>query len=292
MINAMSIDLEDWFCVHNFARSIPRDRWPACELRVQKSTETILRLLESHDVRATFFVLGWIAERVPALIAEIADRGHEIASHGYSHRRVCDLSASEFDDDLQRSLEAIRSCTPAEVHGFRAPSFSITRSTQWALPALARQGIWYDSSVFPVAFHPDYGIGDAPLTPYRFENVLEIPMSCVEVFGSRIPCSGGGYFRLYPYSLTRHLIKRCNEEGRPAVFYTHPWEFDPGQPRVKSSRLKMFRHYHNLDKTADRFDRLLGDFEFGTIQQMLVGSAQYMHAAVPAGSESPVASAP
>jgi len=274
MLNAMSIDLEDWFCVHNFSSVIPRTRWDQCELRVGKATGTILRILESRHVHATFFVLGWIAEKEPSLIEEIAGRGHEIATHGYSHRRVCDMTEPEFEEDLCRSIDVIRRVSGADVRGFRAPSFSITRQTEWALPILLRHGLWYDSSVFPVGFHPDYGIGDAPLEPYEFNGVLEVPMSSVDIMGRRVPCSGGGYFRLYPYAVTRGLIRRCNAEGRPVVFYIHPWEFDPGQPRVKNTWLKTFRHYHNIDKTAERFARLLDDFRFGTIQQTLLAGTQ------------------
>ena len=270
MLNAMSIDLEDWFCVNNFAGIIPRSQWPECELRVTESTRTILKLLKARDTLGTFFVLGWVADRVPSLIREIADQGHEIGTHGYSHALVTTLSPEEFEKDLQRSIDTIARCTGEYPTGFRAPSFSITRATTWALPILRRNGILYDSSVFPIGFHPDYGIGDAPLVPHEFHEVLEIPMTCVEVMGARIPCCGGGYFRLFPYAMTRQLMERCNREGRSVVFYTHPWEFDPEQPRVRTSRLKTFRHYRNLHKTADRFARMLDQFEFAPIKQTLL----------------------
>ena len=271
MLNAMSIDLEDWFCVHNLSGVIRRDDWDTCELRVAESTRRVLRLLDRHDTRATFFVLGWIAERLPDLVREVADRGHEIASHGYGHALLTDLTPREFEDDVDRGLEALARCGVDRVLGYRAPSFTVVESTKaWAFEVLERRGFRYDSSVFPVGFHPDYGIGDAPLEPHAVtEHLHEFPMSCIDVLGRRLPVGGGGYFRLLPYRYTKLAIERCNAAGRPAVFYLHPWELDPEQPRVRLPRSKRFRHYHNLDKTERRLDALLGDFRFATVREVL-----------------------
>jgi polysaccharide deacetylase family protein (PEP-CTERM system associated) len=272
IVNAMSIDLEDWFCVYNLSHAIPKANWDSCELRVEASTRKILALLDKHDTRATFFVLGWVAERLPDLVKEIEDGGHEIGSHGYGHSLLTHMTPEEFDEDIERSLAALDRCgVGANVLGYRAPSFTIVESTKpWAFETLGRHGFKYDSSIFPVGFHPDYGIGDAPLEPYRATDALqEFPMSCIDVFGKRLPVGGGGYFRLLPYKYTQLAMQRCNAAGRPAVFYLHPWELDPEQPKIKLPASKSFRHYHNLDKTEKRLDALLGDFRFGTLKEVL-----------------------
>jgi polysaccharide deacetylase family protein (PEP-CTERM system associated) len=197
-------------------------------------------------------------------------RGHEVASHGYSHRLLTGMSPEEFEADLNRALEVTARCSSQPIRGFRAPSFSVTARTLWAGPILERCGFSYDSSVFPVGFHPDYGIADASLAPYSLcEGVTEIPMSCAVVLGKKLPCSGGGYFRLYPYAVTRGLMRACNGQGRPVIFYLHPWEIDPGQPRVTLPALKSFRHYNNLDKTFHRLELLLEDFRFTSIRALL-----------------------
>lgn len=271
MLNAMSIDLEDWFCVANLSSVIQRDAWIDCELRVAESTSRILDLLERHDTRATFFVLGWIAERLPDLVGEIGERGHEIATHGYSHQLLTTMTPPDFEMDLQRALAATQPCVHQDIIGFRAPSFSITQNTLWAIDVLTSHRIQYDSSVYPIGLHPDYGFRSAPLTIHKLNgSLVEVPLSCAVLFGRRIPCSGGGYFRIYPYRLTKFLLRRCNRQGRPVVFYLHPWEVDPAQPRVRGLPvLKRFRHYHNLDKTFDRLDQLLADFAFTSIRDIL-----------------------
>jgi polysaccharide deacetylase family protein (PEP-CTERM system associated) len=266
-MNAISIDLEDWFCAYNLR--IPMNEWDSCELRVEKSTFNILRLLEKHKVKATFFVLGWIAERVPDLIKEIHNKGHEIASHGYSHRLITSMTVEEFDDDIKRSLNAIKLCINSPVLGYRAPSFTITQKTLWAIDVLVNNGMKYDSSIFPIGFHPDYGIADSPLGAHEFMGLTEVPLSVAEIFGKRVPCSGGGYFRLFPYSITKTLMKKCNEQGRPVIFYLHPWETDIKQPRKDMPLLNRFRHYNNLGKTEQRLDKLLSDFKFSTIKSVL-----------------------
>ena len=266
MLNLLSIDLEDWFCVSNFDDVIPREAWDACELRVEGSTRALLELFERRGVRATFFVLGWVAERVPGLIREVAAAGHEVACHGYHHHRLGQLDPERFDEDLGRALAILRGLTDQPVDGYRAPSFSLTEATMWAVPVLCKHGIRYDSSIFPFGAHPEYGIADAPVEPYALaDDLIEVPMSVVQVAGRRLPCTGGGYFRLYPYRLSETLVRRCNDEGRPAIFYAHPWEFDPEQPRMPLSPVKRFRHYNNLSRTLSRLDRLLDAFEWEPI---------------------------
>lgn len=244
--------------------------WESQELRVIQTVRKLLRMLEDHGTKATFFVLGWLAERAPELIREVEQAGHEIASHGYSHISLTEMSPAEFENDLKKSLAVIRKCINGEILGFRAPHFTITKKTLWALDIMARLGLKYDSSVFPIGFHPDYGICDARLSIHNITpEIIEVPLSTVRIMGARIPCGGGGYFRLYPYGLTKSLLARCNREGRPIVFYLHPWELDPDQPRLKLPYLYRLRHYTNLDKTTGRLDRLLEDFEFTTIREVL-----------------------
>ena len=273
MLNAMSIDVEDWFHVYNMSGVIPQSEWESCESRVERNTTALLELFGKRGVRATFFTLGWVAERFPHLVRAMDAAGHEVATHSHMHRLITHMTPDEFEADLARSLEVLRPLSSRPIRGFRAPSFSVTKKTLWATDTMVRLGLEYDSSVFPIGFHPDYGIGDAPLGAYSHPSGLtELPMSVANVMGRRVPCSGGGYFRLLPYAATRSLIRRCNVEGRPVVFYLHPWEIDPGQPRVKLPASKAFRHYNNLGRTLSRLDRLLKDFEFGTVTEVLAAS--------------------
>jgi polysaccharide deacetylase family protein (PEP-CTERM system associated) len=271
MNNVMSIDVEDWFCVYNLSGVIPYSDWENCESRVERNTLRLLDLFRKYRVEATFFVLGWIADRFPDLVKEIERRGHEIASHGYSHRLLTFMKPEEFRADLGRSLEVLAKVTSQEVRGFRAPSFSLTPKTLWAVDVLRESGIRYDSSVFPVGLHPDYGMPGADLRPYGLaDGLMELPMGVTEVFGRRIPCAGGGYFRLYPYALTRRLMRMCNAQGRPVIFYLHPWEVDPEHPHVEGmSWSTRFRHYNNLERTEQRLERLLGDFEFTSARKLI-----------------------
>jgi len=276
--NHLTIDLEDWFCVSNFDALIQRSSWASCDFRVADSTRRLLELFDRRGVKATFFVLGWVAERDPALIREVAEAGHEIACHGYGHERLTQIDAPRFDADLGRALTVLRGLVDAPVVGYRAPSFSLTERTLWAIPILRKHGIRWDSSVFPFGGHPEYGVARAPLSPYPLaDDLVELPLSCVELGGRRLPCTGGGYFRLYPYALSAGLIRRCNRDGRPAIFYAHPWEFDPDQPRMRLPPVKRFRHYNNLDKTLDRLDRLLVDFEWGPLGPLALSCPSYAH---------------
>ncbi len=270
-LNVMSIDVEDWFSVENMRGFIAREDWDKLESRVERNIARLLDLFAARQIEATFFVLGWIAERHPDMVREIARRGHEVATHGYSHNMLTRMTPEEFDADLARSLEMLARAGVSNVLGFRAPTFSVTRKTLWAVDVLKSRGLAYDSSVFPIGIHPDYGIADAPLTPHQYPNgIWELPMSCAEIFGKRIPCSGGGYFRLFPYPVMRTLLRRTNAQGRSVVFYLHPWEIDPEQPRVEAlPRMKRFRHYNNLERTYARLERLLGDFRFTSARRLL-----------------------
>jgi polysaccharide deacetylase family protein (PEP-CTERM system associated) len=273
MKNAISIDLEDWFCVNNLKQAISLSEWDNCEQRVLRNTTRILDLFDRYNTKATFFVLGWVADRFPDLIRQVEEHGHEIAVHGYNHLLLTEITPEEFETDLARALDAIESCgLQTRPIGFRAPSFTVVPSTKtWALEILEKYKFKYDSSVFPVGFHPDYGMADSPLVPYKItEGLFEFPMSCLEIFGKRFPFCGGGYFRLFPYAYTKQCMQRFNAQGRAAVFYLHPWEIDAEQPRIKDlPALKRFRHYRNLQTTEDKLERLLTDFEFTTIREVL-----------------------
>lgn len=271
MKNVLSIDLEDWFCAYNFSHSIKKEEWDQCELRVLDNTMRLLDLMDRFKVKATFFVLGWIADKVPSLIREIENRNHEIALHGYNHLLITQITPAEFEDDVKKGLDALKRLGVRQpIVGFRAPSFTIVEKTKWALPILEKFNIQYDSSVFPIGFHPDYGIPDAPLKPYKITDQLyEVPLGCIEVLGKRFPCSGGAYFRFFPYVYTHQCIAMANAQGRSIVFYLHPWEIDPDQPRVKLSLPRSIRHYYGLGKTYKKLERLFNDFEFTTIKEML-----------------------
>ena len=266
VLNAFTIDLEEWFCVSNFEGVIKPEEWPNLESRVEDSTNAIIELLDRHQVKATFFVLAWVAERHPDLIRSISDRGHEIATHGYGHRLVYELTPSTFDEDIERSLSVIREITGKSCIGYRAPSFSLRRDMDWAWEVLNRHGIQYDSSIFPVV-HDRYGEPDAPRFPFEFRSgehcCKEFPMSTVTRWGKNLPVAGGGYLRLYPYWLTRWAIRKINHEGHPAMVYIHPWEVDPQQPRPAVSKLKLMRHRIGMSTVMRKLEKLLQDFSFG-----------------------------
>jgi len=308
IVNALTVDVEDYFQVSAFEKVVARDRWPEYESRVAANTDRLLGIFAESGVRATFFVLGWVAERDGSIVRRIAEAGHEIASHGHGHRLVYDQAPDEFREDVRRARKVLQDLSGQPVNGYRAPSFSITRRSLWALDVLAEEGYTYDTSIFPIR-HDRYGIPDAPRHPFRVSpssvgqgfsladvgrgfsladvgrgfsladvgrpfrvasanepGLLEIPASTVRLAGTNLPIAGGGYFRLLPYWWTRFGIRRVNEvEGKPVVFYMHPWEVDPEQPRLAASALSRFRHYRNLERTEQRLRQLLKDFCFDAV---------------------------
>lgn len=263
ILNGLSFDIEDWFQVENLKGAISADSWDRCDLRVVENTRRILAILHKNNTKATFFILGWIAERCAGLVEEIAAAGHEIASHGYGHELICKQDETDFARDLGRSKKIIEAISGRPVTGYRAPSFSITPETSWALDILRDLGFSYDSSLFPTSFHDRYGFAGASRFPFRHANgLVELPLSTVRCRHFNFPAAGGGYFRLFPYIFFRQLGRSVNREGTPLIFYLHPWELDPGQPRMQIRRDYRFRHYVNLDRTAGRLERLLKDFPF------------------------------
>lgn len=268
VVNALSFDVEDYFHVSNFDSFVAFEDWDGFESRVERSTNKILDLLAERQVKATFFILGWVAERFPQLVREIVAAGHEPATHSYRHRLIYTLSPEEFRADLRRSIDVIEQAAGQKVLGHRAPSFSVTGRSLWAIDIMQEEGLKYDSSVFPVRHHR-YGIPDAPRAPYEIRpGFREFPMATVRM-AANIPVAGGGYFRLYPYALTRWALHRINSENKPAMVYLHPWEFDPDQPRLNASLQARFRHYNNLKRTEPRLHALCGDFRFATAREVL-----------------------
>jgi polysaccharide deacetylase family protein (PEP-CTERM system associated) len=269
--NYFTVDVEDYFHVSAFENVIGTDKWQNFPLRVEKNTRIILDLLDRHNITATFFVLGWVAQQVPQLVKDIADKGHELGCHSFFHRLVYNLSPAEFRDDTRRSKDLLEQISGKKVHGYRAPSYSITNSSRWALDILDELDFKYDSSIFPI-FHDRYGIPNAPRFqhPIKGTKLYEFPISTSLILGKNIPVSGGGYFRLLPYPLTRMVLRRINmTENKPFIFYIHPWEIDPMQPKIANAGFKSnFRHYLNLDKTERRLTRLLKDFRFRSITPM------------------------
>jgi polysaccharide deacetylase family protein (PEP-CTERM system associated) len=264
ILNALTVDVEDYFQVSAFAPHIDVSAWGTMECRVERNIDRILELLAQANAKATFFTLGWIAERYPDLLRRIADSGHELASHGFSHGRASEQSPAQFLADIRLAKAIIEDIAGTEVRGYRAPSFSIGRSNRWAFDAIAEAGYRYSSSVYPIR-HDHYGVPDAPRFAHEVcPGLLEIPVATVRVFDTNWPAGGGGYFRLLPYALTKWSIRRINAvDLRPAVFYFHPWELDPEQPRVPGPGPKTrFRHYVNLHRTAPRIARLLRDFRW------------------------------
>ncbi|MBV1800014.1 XrtA system polysaccharide deacetylase [Siccirubricoccus sp. G192] len=269
--NAMSVDVEDWFQVQAFAGTIRRADWDGLERRVEANTDRVLEAFAGAGVRATFFTLGWVAERHPALIRRITGAGHELASHGHGHEPVDQLGEAAFRADLRRAKQVLEDAAGVAVVGYRAPTFSIGPHTPWAHRVLAEEGHRYSSSVFPIS-HDLYGAPDAPRGPHRPspDGVVELPMTTVRAPGRNLPCAGGGWFRLLPYGLFRAGLRRVNTaEARAGIFYFHPWEVDPGQPRVQAAgRLSRFRHYTGLGSMAARLDRLLQDFAWGRMDEV------------------------
>ncbi len=303
MLNALTIDVEDYFQVHAFSNVIKYENWDNYECRIEDNTCRILEILNEfpqtssfkpqNSVKATFFILGWIAERYSHLIKEISLQGHEIASHGYNHKLIYHQTKEEFRNDIRKSKAVLEDITGIEIIGYRAPSYSITNKSRWAFEVLIEEGFEYDSSIFPIR-HDFYGMPNAPRFPFivsvngnsSFEfsmlnhdsrptlsskSIIEFPTSTIRIFGQNLPISGGGYFRLFPFYFTkRGLMKINRQEKKPFVFYIHPWELDSGQPKIRGAGFKSkFRHYNNLDRTEMRFKKLLKNFQFATIREVI-----------------------
>jgi len=291
MTNFLTIDVEDYFQVSAFENVSPPETWGGRECRVERNTELILEILDERNVTATFFILGWIAKRYPELIRSIASRGHEIASHGFGHQRICNIDRRTFREDIRRSKSLLEEITGDQVYGYRAPSYSISQKTEWAFDELCEADYQYDSSIFPIR-HDLYGIPDwSRFAGYAVKeedgcwrssdcasanrpSLQELPITTLRIFKRNFPIAGGGYFRLLPYAVTNWGLKKINQQDRrPFIFYLHPWELDPQQPRMKNISLKSrFRHYLNLERTENRFRTLLDDFKFTSIHRGICSS--------------------
>jgi polysaccharide deacetylase family protein (PEP-CTERM system associated) len=270
----LSFDVEEHFNVSAFASPMRRRQWENFQSRVEKNVYKILDILNDRKVRATFFVLGWVAERNPRMVKELVAHGHEVASHGYAHELITSQTPELFRDDVRKAKQILEDLTGERVQGYRAPSFTITSETKWALPVLVEEGYRYDSSIFPV-FHDRYGFPGAMPWCHKIETasglLWEVPPSSYGVLGYRVPVGGGGYFRLFPYPVLKSMLRRIENDRHPLVMYLHPWELDPDQPRMEGSAMSRFRHYLNLDKTEQRLQWLLRDFQFGPIRRSLQG---------------------
>lgn len=280
ILNAMTIDVEDYFHVQAFANTIDRSKWNSMEYRAEANTHAFLSFFDKHSIRATFFVLGWVAKKSPQLVREIQAAGHEIACHGMSHRLVYDQTPAVFREETFSSKALLEDICGSKVAGYRAATYSITQQSLWALDILAEAGFEYDSSVFPIR-HDNYGIPDAPTAPGIMRtpsghSLVEFPLSTASYFGMRLPVAGGGYFRIFPYALSRAGLRQINEQaGIPFVFYLHPWEVDPGQPTINAGWRSRLRHYTNLSRTLPRLEKLVGEFCFGTMRDSLAQLGLY-----------------
>ncbi len=277
MLNALTIDVEDYFHVAAFERYVRAEDWPRYPLRVEDNTSRILDMLDEFSVKATFFVLAWVAERCSSLVREIQRRGHHVACHGYGHKLIYRIGPDNFRKDVRESKKLLEDICGRQVRGYRAPSYSITKRSLWALDILIEEGFLYDSSIFPIV-HDLYGIPGADRFPHVISRpsgiIREFPMSTIQVGVSniryRVPVAGGGYLRLFPAGLIRKAVNHINRsEHQPAVIYFHPWEIDPGQPRICAGFKSRFRHYLNLDKTAGKIRYLLGSLQFGPMEDVL-----------------------
>ena len=273
--NALTIDVEDYFQVSAFAPYIARSDWDQRECRVERNVDRILAMLDQQQTQATFFTLGWIAERYPQLIRRIADQGHEVASHGYGHQRATELNEADFQIDVDRAKQVLEDVCGVAVTGYRAPSFSIGTQNLWAFDCLARAGYLYSSSIYPIQ-HDHYGMPDAPRFAHQVnETLMEIPITTLRLFGRNLPASGGGYFRLLPYAVSRWMLRQVHaREGQSAIFYFHPWEIDSDQPRINGIDGKTrFRHYVNIDRMEQRLNCLLRDFSWGRMDHIFLNRA-------------------
>lgn len=284
-VNALTVDVEDYYQVEAFADVVPRGEWDRWESRVEANVLRLLELFARQGVSGTFFILGWVAERHPRLVRDIAAAGHEIACHSYQHLLISAQNRAEFRADVRRAKALLEDISGQEVEGYRAPTYSITRQTLWALDILVEEGFRYDSSIFPV-YHDRYGLPGAQRFPHVIRcasgELLEFPPSTVRLAGQNIPIAGGGYFRLLPYSLFRWGVQRLNRiEQQPAIFMVHAWEVDHGQPVIRGSRLNIWRHRHNLAQTEKRLARLLRDFRFAPVRDVLPMTGQAVTLAKP-----------
>ncbi|NMT63805.1 XrtA system polysaccharide deacetylase [Marinobacter orientalis] len=271
--NALTIDVEDYFQVAALAEAVRREDWHSMEYRVEANTHRLLELLDSHNTRATFFTLGWVAEKSPQLVRDIQKAGHEVASHGYSHQLIYNQTPEVFREETRRSKQILEDITGEPITGYRAASYSITSQSRWALDILAEEGFVWDSSIFPV-HHDRYGMPGTPRWPHRLttdkgHELAEFPLSTLKFPGYTLPIAGGGYFRLFPYWFSRWGLGSINRQGQPFVFYLHPWEVDPDQPRLDVKWFSRFRHYNNLDVCEHRLDKLLGHFRFTAMGDVL-----------------------
>jgi polysaccharide deacetylase family protein (PEP-CTERM system associated) len=263
-----SVDVEEYFQVAAFDGVVSRDDWDRLPSRVELNTAALLELLAAHSVTGTFFTVGWVARRYPRLVRRIAEAGHEVACHSFWHRRVSSQSPAEFGEDVRASKAALEDASGAGVFGFRAPTFSIVPGTEWAFDVLLEAGYRYDSSLFPIR-RPDYGYPSAPPEPHLIRRpagtLLELPLATTVIAGVRLPAAGGGYLRQLPYGLVRRAFREHTARGAPAMFYIHPWEIDPEQPRLPASLLSRVRHYTGLERTLPRLKRLLAEFRFTSV---------------------------
>lgn len=276
VVNGLSVDIEDWFQVGAFERTISRDDWDGLVPRVERNSNAVIDLFERAGAKATFFTLGWVAERYPALIRRIVDAGHELASHGWDHVRVFTMSPAQFRDDLRRTRAVLEDLGGQKVSGYRAPSFSIDQRTPWAHEILAEEGYAYSSSVAPVV-HDHYGWPEAPRFAFRpidGSALVELPVTTARLGGKVIAAGGGGFFRLFPYAFSRWAIRQVNYEARPAIFYFHPWEIDPGQPRVTDAPIRSkLRHYARLGAMEGKLERVIRDFRWGRVDAVAAAEA-------------------
>lgn len=276
----MTVDVEDYFHASAFDRGVSRASWDQLESRVVPNTRRLLDLFSAHDVRGTFFVLGWVAEKFPSLVKEISAAGHELASHGYHHQLVYLLTPSQFREDVRRSKSTIEDIAGVAVRGYRAPSFSIVKQSLWALDVLIEEGFSYDASIFPIR-HDRYGIADAPRHAHMIQrasgSILELPSSTVRVGQTNYPIAGGGYFRLFPYAMTKWGITQVNTADlQPVMLYVHPWEVDREQPRLPASMATQLRHHVGMSTTIDKLNRVMDDFSFGPVRDVITARAASM----------------